>query len=37
MTLSFFATWIYNKTITPLTNYICKKISSKFIDNELQG
>ena len=31
MTLSFFATWIYSKTITPLTNYICKKISSKFI------
>lgn len=32
---SFFATWICSKTITPFTNYICKKISSTFIEKTL--
>lgn len=35
MILSFFATWICSKTITPFTNYICKKISSVFIIKSL--
>lgn len=33
MLLSFGATWIYSKTVTPLTNYICKKLSVKFIND----